>query len=115
MAEKSLVHVFGVSSNLNSGLMVAEFVMDLVLVDANDSDLAGTWDTLHSCGKEREVSVSDNIEDSQTSGEDDYLETVIPLGSQKSKAQLLNEMGEECKLRDQASQDQATLPVCLIG
>jgi hypothetical protein len=40
MAEKSLVHAFGVSSSLNSGLMVAEFVMDLDLVDAND--LAGT-------------------------------------------------------------------------
>lgn len=33
------MHVFGVSSSLNSGLMVAEFVRDLVLVDAND--LAG--------------------------------------------------------------------------
>ena len=109
------MHVFGVSSNLNSGLMVAEFVMDLVLVDANDSDLAGMWDTLHSCGKEREVSVSDNIEDSQTSGEDDYLETVILLGSQKLKVQPLADMDEECKLKGQASQDQATLPVCLIG
>ena len=39
MAKKSLVHVFGVLSSLNSGLMVAEFVGDLVLDDAND--LAG--------------------------------------------------------------------------
>jgi hypothetical protein len=59
--------------------------------------------------------VSDNIEDFQTSGGDDYLETVILLGSQKLKAQVLADMGEERKLRDQASQDQATLPVCLIG
>ena len=33
------MHVFGVSSSLNSGLMVVEFVTDLVLVEAND--LAG--------------------------------------------------------------------------
>lgn len=59
--------------------------------------------------------MDDNIEDFQTFGEDDYLEIVIPLGLQKSKAQLLDDMGEECKLRDQASQDQATLPVCLFG
>ena len=59
--------------------------------------------------------MSDNIEDFQTSGEYDYLGTVILLGSQKSKAQLLADKGEERKLRDQASQDQATLLVCLVG
>jgi hypothetical protein len=59
--------------------------------------------------------VSDNIEDFQTSEKYDYLETVILLGSQKSKAQLLADKGEERKLRDQASQDQAALPVCPIG
>jgi hypothetical protein len=61
------------------------------------------------------VNVSDNIEDFQTSEKYDYLETVILLGSQKSKAQLLADKGEERKLRDQASQDQAALPVCPIG
>ena len=59
--------------------------------------------------------MSDSIEDFQTSGEDDYLGTVILLGSQKSKAQLSADKGEERKLRDQASQDQATLLVCLVG
>lgn len=59
--------------------------------------------------------MSDNIEDFQTSEKYDYLETVILLGSQKSKAQLLADKGEERKLRDQASQDQAALPVCPIG
>ena len=59
--------------------------------------------------------MKDNNEDFQTSGEDDYLETVIPLGSQKLKAPLSDDMGEERKLRDQASQDQATLPMCLVG
>jgi hypothetical protein len=113
MAEKSLMHVFGVSSSLNSGLMVAEFVRDLVLVDAND--LAGMEDIFHSDGMACEVSVTDKIEDFQISGEDDYQETVIPFGSQKLKAQLLDDMDEDCKLRDQACQDQATLPVCLIG
>ena len=105
--------MFGVLSSLNPGLMVAEFVRDLVLVYAND--LAGVWDILHSYAKVREVTVSDDIEDFQTSGEDDYLETVVLLESQKSMAQPLADKGEERKLQDQASQDQATLPVCLIG
>lgn len=57
-----------------------------------------------------------SIEGFQTSVEDDYLETVIPLGSQKLMAQLSDDMGEECcKLRDQASQGQATLPMSLVG
>lgn len=59
--------------------------------------------------------MSDNTEDFLTSVEDDYLETVILLGSQKSKAQLLADKGEERKLRGPASQDQATLLVYLMG
>ena len=59
--------------------------------------------------------MGDDIADFQTSGQYEYPGIVVELGTQMMKAQVLAGKGEEHKLWDQASQDQAVLPVCPIG
>ena len=91
--------------------MVAEFERDLV--DANC--LTGMSSILHWEAKVHDV--HDNIEDFQTCGMYEYLETSVLLGAQLLKPQVVaDKCEEEDKLLDQdrAFQDQAALLVSLI-